>query len=428
VKIGVVSHLFPRKRMLMSGIYVREELDALAGSVDIRLIAPLPNLQWFGELYKEKFQVSSFKFQVSDFKHDDSGQAAIRRTEPVSGVSCTAEYTVVRPFVLAFPRWFLQRLYPASMALSLILSRSFLGECDCIHVHTAFPDVAAVVRTFGNNTPIIGTVHGSDLNYFAMKPSLRPQIVTALNRCARIICVSNSLERTAHELGVRAETTVIPNGIDTSVFRPGEKNDACTRLGLNPARPRVLYAGNFVPVKGIEHLFRAMPHILGRYPECELVLVGASPGTAPRTPYDSLIADVGIGSSVRVVERVERTELPGWIHASDVVAVPSIRKGFGLIAAESLACGRPVVSTRSGGPEDIVEDGQGLLVPPGDSEAFGAALLTVLDGHGINKPEILAESAVRRFSYESVARRILDVYESVTGKKIFRQDLQDSHN
>ena len=394
----------------MSGIYVRDELDALAGSVDIRLIAPLPNLQWFGEMHRERFQVSSFKFQNEGFKIQDAG------------CRFQAEYTVVRPFVLAFPRWFLQRLYPASMAFSLRLSGSFLGECDCLHVHTAFPDVVAAELAFGEKTPIVATVHGSDLNYFAMKPSLQPGIVAALNRCTRIICVSSSLERTARELGVRAETTVIPNGIDTSVFRPGGKEEACTRLNLDPARPRVLYAGNFVPVKGVEYLIRAMPHVLGQCPECELVLVGASPGMTSRTPYDSLIAGVGIGASVRVVERVERVELPVWIQASDVVAVPSVREGFGLLAAESLACGRPVVSTRSGGPEDIVEEGQGLLVPPGDSEAFGAAMLTVLDGRGIHEPDILAGSAARRFSYESVARRILDVYEEASGKKIFRQD------
>ncbi len=219
MKIGVVSHLFPGKRMPMSGIYVKEELDSLASSVELSMIAPLLNLQWFGEIHRE---------------------------------TTHAGYTVVRPFVFAFPRWCLQRLYPISMAFSLRLAVSSLDECDCVHVYTAFPDVVVVILAYGEKTPVVAIVHGSDLNFFAMKPSLRPGIVTVLNRCARIICVSSSLERTAREIGVSAETVVIPNGIDdTAVFKPGGKEDACIELNLDPARVRVLYAGNFVPVKGV---------------------------------------------------------------------------------------------------------------------------------------------------------------------------------
>ena len=69
---------------------------------------------------------------------------------------------------------------------------------------------------------------------------------------------------------------------------------------------------------------------------------------------------------------------------------------FGLVAAESLACGRPVVATRSGGPEDIIKKGQGYLVTPKDPEALGDALIRVLGREGISGADELADSAFLR--------------------------------
>ena len=383
MRVCVVSHLFPGKRLPMSGIYVKEELDALSKLVGIRLIAPLPNHLWFEESHRLKMQ---------------------------------AGYPVVRPFVLAFPRWFMQHRYPPSMALSLRRVKYMLKGCGCLHVHTAFPDVVAAVKAFGTGIPVVATVHGSDLNYFAQKRRLQPDIIASLNRCSQIICVSSALERTARDLGVTTEMTVIPNGIDTTLFTPGEKEVACRRLGIDTGRLRILYAGNFVTVKGVPYLIRAFPQVLQKHPDCELVLVGAEPGKTDATPYETDLDKTGVRGSLRVVERVSRDVLTEWIRASDVVAVPSIREGFGLIAVEALACGRPVVSTRSGGPQDIVVEGQGLLVAPEDADAFGDALLQVLDGEGIHSPDTLAESARERFSYVSIAHRIKGVYDDVCGK------------
>jgi len=379
MEIGVVSTLYPTSRNPTAGIFVKEELDNLAARVGIRLVTPLPNQHWFLD-----------------------GPGAPEHPG----------YPVIRPFTLAFPRFFMQRLYPWSMAVTLrYRGGGFFRGCDLIHAHNAFPEGVAAIRAFGGRLPVVVTVHGSDVNFFAMKPALRPGIVEALNEAAAVICVSAALERTLRELGVESATEVIPNGVDTGFFGPGGKSEASLSLGLDPSRPRVLFAGNFVPVKGIEYLIRAMPAVLAEYPDCELVLLGAGRSKADKERYREDIEGAGATESVRIVERVPHDRLPPWIHASDVLVLPSIREGFGLVAAEALACGRPVVATRSGGPEDIVEDGTGILVPPKNSHALARAVIDVLDGKGIREPEFLAESARRRFSYDVVTEKIVGVYE-----------------
>jgi teichuronic acid biosynthesis glycosyltransferase TuaC len=383
MRVGVVSWLYPSRRSPGNGIFVREELDHLSGSAEIRLIAPLHNQCWFGERHTE----TSF-----------------------SG------YPVIRPFTMMYPSWFFQHRSPSAMAKALSRSRKFFAGCDLVHVHNAFPEAPAAVRAFGSSFPLVVTVHGSDVNLLIGRPSLHDAIVEALNSVRIVICVSRALAATLRENGVTAETVVIPNGIVTPRFSPGDRNEACRVLGLDPGRPRILFAGNFAPWKGVEFLIRAMPETVRVFPDCELVLLGAKPGTGDFERYGDLIRRSGGVRSVRVCGWVPSGELPAWFRASDVFALPSLSEGFGIVAAEALACGIPVVATRSGGPEDIVGEGQGYLVPTADEGALANALVRALNREGLFDPESLSRSAVERFSYSTVTRRILNVYERVTGR------------
>lgn len=381
MRIGVVSTLYPTLYNPTAGIFVKEELDNLSGQVEVRLIAPFPNHRWFIERHS----------QID-----------------------TPAYTVIRPFTLAFPRWFMQRFYPWSMAFMLRrIGREFFKRCDLIHAHNVFPEGVASVIAFNEKLPVIITAHGSDVCYFALKPHLKPGIIRASNSARKIICVSSYLAQNLKKLGVTAKTVVIPNGIDTVFYTPCDKTSASVYLGLDSRRPRILYAGNFVPHKGVEYLIMAMPAVLEKFPRCELVLLGAKPGTADNSPYRDLIETLKIGHVVKIVERMPHAQIPPWMHASDLLALPSITEGFGIVAAEALACGKPVVATKPGGPEDIIEEGMGFLVPKKDSGALAQAILEVLDGDSILDSKILAESARSRFSYDKVTEKIIEVYRDV---------------
>ncbi len=382
--VGVISTLFPSSRLQNSGIFIKDELDALSAHFEIKLLAPKPNRYW-----------------LKDF----------------ASVLPQCAYPVKRPPVFAFPRFFMQHLYPSSLAFVLGRNRTFFDDCKLVHAHNAFPEAVAAVKTFGKSHPLVVTVHGSDINYFAQKDKLRPQIIESLNSAKIIICVGSSLKKTLGILGVESETIVIPNGIDTESLKVMEKAEACSLCGLDPYRPRILFAGNFVKVKGIEYLIRSMPDVLTHLPECELVLLGASPSSPDRMRYDDEINTAGISKSMRIVERVPHEDLQLWINASDLLVLPSLKEGFGLVLAESLACGRPVVSTYSGGPEDIVGEGEGLLVEPANPDALADAIKRVLSGENIHDRASLVRSARERFSYAEIAVRIGDVYRKALAGK-----------
>ncbi len=384
MRVAVISWLFPSRHFPASGIFVKEEIDRLASSVDIRLIAPLHNQFAFGE-------PSSF--------------------------TAEAGYPVERPYTPLFPTWFMQRLSPFCMSMTLNRTRRFIRGCDLVHVHNAFPDTVAVVRSYDRDFPVISTVHGSDVNLFINRPDIGGAIIKALSRTRLVICVSRSLEATIRRFGVTSPTEVIPNGFDTALFTPRDKHAAASALGLDPDRPRILYAGNFLPWKGIEHLVRAVPAILRTHPDCEIVLLGARPDGSDSARYRELAGYLGVAKSVRVSPWVSVSDLPNWMNAADVFALPSLKEGFGIVAAQALACGTPVVATRSGGPEDIVTEGLGALIPPGDHEALADALLKVFSGEGIASPEAISASARDRFSYDTVIRSILAAYNRVVNSR-----------
>ena len=125
-----------------------------------------------------------------------------------------------------------------------------LRTWDVVHAHAVFPDGVAAVKAVRGRKPVVLTVHGSGINVFAHKPSLRNSIRDALCRTDAIVCVSADLQESIRELGVDTLTKVIPNGVNTDIFRPLQHDEACEYTGLSPHRPRVIFIGNMVPRQG----------------------------------------------------------------------------------------------------------------------------------------------------------------------------------
>jgi glycogen synthase len=232
-------------------------------------------------------------------------------------------------------RPWLAPLLVGSMARAL---RGAARDADLVHVHW-LPNAAAAVLA---RKPYVVTLHGTDMALAARAPRLARPLV---RRARAVIAVSGVLADAARSLGAR-DVTVIPNGIDlpTSTRKPAEP-------------PHVLYAGRLSPEKGIEELAA----IANGLP---LDVVGDGP-LRDRIPQARGF--------------VPREELERAYDDAAVVAVPSRREGFGVVAAEAMAHGRPVVASAVGGLLDLVIDGEtGLLVPPRDPQALRGALERLL--------------------------------------------------
>jgi len=179
--------------------------------------------------------------------------------------------------------------------------------------------------------------------------------------------------------------------------------------GAPAAAARLLCLGRLVPSKGFDVALHAFRAIAARHPAARLVVAGD--GTERRS-LEELAVHLNVAERVEFVGRVRPNETGALIAASTLILMPSREETFGLVALETAQQGRPIVASRVEGLAEIVADGDtGVLVPPGDATALGAAACALLDDRercarmGRRARQRVAE----RFSWE----RHLDSYEAL---------------
>jgi glycosyltransferase involved in cell wall biosynthesis len=250
-------------------------------------------------------------------------------------------------------------------------------DADVIHAHW-LPSALAALAT---GKPFVLQLWGSDV---AVARRVRPLARWLLRRARVVVCASTALAQDARELGA-GDVRVIPSAvaIPDSVGEPDEP-------------PHVLYVGRLSEEKGVRELAEAATGL-------PLVVVGDG-------PLRSLFP--------QAVGFVAPSELGVWYERAAVVVVPSRREGYGMVAREAMAYGRPVVATAVGGLLDAVEDGvTGLVVPPGDMKALRAALERALGDGGLRRQlgSAAAERAAIGLSVDAARRATTDLYREVLG-------------
>ena len=367
----------------MFGIFIREQLRFLKERCAIQGIVPVP---WFPP-------IRGFR-RWSRFSE-------IPRREVWEGLD------LHHPRYVTFPR----RIFFSAVGflyLIALLRTAWRLPFDIVHAHWAYPDgFAAVMFAKLRRRPVVVTVHGTDINVFTRRRLWRAEILWALSRADRVIAVSQGLRRKLIALGVDPDRiSVVNNGVDTRAFHPKEGADRPR------AASRVLYIGRFIREKGIEVLLRSAALLTTESRrDLEFVFVGGNRERRDGEPFEALAAELGIGDKVRFVDAVPISEVPEWLRGSDLFVLPSFSEGFPLSLIEAMACGVPVVSTTCGGPQEIVTEETGLLVPPGDPEALADAMRHILDHPEGYPASRISTYAQGKYDYRVVSTRIMMEYD-----------------
>ncbi|SEG85809.1 D-inositol-3-phosphate glycosyltransferase [Thermomonospora echinospora] len=213
-------------------------------------------------------------------------------------------------------------------------------------------------------------------------------------------------------------------GVDLSLFRPragllGHRTDAARRrLGLPRDAYVLLFVGRIQPLKAPDVLLRAAARMVEGDPALRgrllVAVVGGPSGSGRARPerLQKLATDLGIADLVRFEPPCPQAELAEWYRAADVTVVPSHNESFGLVAAESQACGTPVVAAAVGGLCTAVRDGESGVLIDGHDPADYAAVLARLDAEPRLR-ERLARAAVRHartLGWDATVDRLLEVY------------------
>jgi glycosyltransferase involved in cell wall biosynthesis len=182
-----------------------------------------------------------------------------------------------------------------------------------------------------------------------------------------MVAVCQALKDTMVELGVAPERIVVlRNGVDLTRFRPIDRNEARSALGL--ARPTLASVGHLVERKGHHHVIGA----LAQLPAVDLLIVGAG---EERKNLEQLAAQLGVSDRVRFMGAVDQDALRLIYNAADALVLASSREGWANVLLESMACGTPVVASAVWGtPEVVAEPEAGVLMPSLDAAGVAAGV------------------------------------------------------
>jgi glycosyltransferase involved in cell wall biosynthesis len=389
MKILSLSCVFPNPSEPGLGLFVRARLLRMSASAQIKVIAPVPLLD-YSQDPKHIVRLDSIPARRQD--------GALEIFHP---------RWLYPPFGGPWnPLFLFGRLAPAV--------RRLRGRFrfDLIDAHFAHPDgIAAAYLSRAVGVPFVVTLRGNETAH-ARHAMRRLLMQRALCRAARVICVSESLRRFAIGLGVDpAKTRTIPNGIDAALFHRRDPVASRRKHGIAEDAKVVLSAGALIERKGHHRTIQALHQI----PGVQLLIAGA-PGREGKFEEEirSTVSRLGMESRVRFLGQVSPSVLPELMSAADLFCLASNREGWPNVVHEAMGCGTPVVATNVGGVADMVpSESYGFVVPVNDPAALREALDKALS-RTWDHDAISAWAASR--SWENVAREVVEEFAAVLGR------------
>lgn len=281
---------------------------------------------------------------------------------------------------------------------------------DCIHAHAIFPSgFAAVLIGRALRIPVVVTEHHGQLRIRTAQSRLIKRILKfTLRNAAESVAVSASLAEEMRELEPRATVAVVPNVVAPNFLErePERARDATERCEL-------LFVGSIRDNrKGLEELLRALRLYLdmpGALP-CRLTIIGDG---IKRGWFEELATTLAFGDRCRFMGSRSREEVAAAMRECDVFVMPSKYETFGVVYAEAMACGKPVIACQGGPAEEIVPAWAGRLVAPDDPAALSQAISEVLTGLEDYDARRISDYARSAFGGEAIAVAVSRIYDRV---------------
>jgi len=250
---------------------------------------------------------------------------------------------------------------------------------DILHVHYAIPHAISgyLAREILNGSApvkLVTTLHGTDITLVGMEPSFHPLVKFSLERSDAVTAVSGHLmEKTRQSFDIATPISVIPNFVDTELYKREECPKLARRLDAEGDDAILMHVSNFRPVKRVQDCIRILAEVRKKL-KAKLVLVGDGPD---RSDAERLARDLGVFEYVHFLGK--QSALPEILSTADIFLLPSQQESFGLSALEAMSCEVPVVATNIGGIPEVVRHGEtGYVAELGDVDRMARYCIDLL--------------------------------------------------
>ena len=292
----------------------------------------------------------------------------------------------------------------------------FAHAIDIVHTHDAASQAASAIALPLRRPPMLMTFHRTR-NFESARP--RDRLRNALVGLRAGAVVTASQERLLHYLRNNrvssGKVTCIPLGVDLARFRPDAtlRSSRRAQLGIGAGQLLIGTIGHFGPEKGADLAIDAFQIFCEKHPDCDARLIVLGTGNDEQERF--VRSRVSPEFSARIHFAGFQPSPEEWLPAFDVLLHGARSEAFGLVLAEAMACGVPIVATRVGGIPEIVDERSGVLAPTADADALAIALdraLTDPEWRGSASQHAL-QRARTHYCSEQYARRYFELYSSL---------------
>lgn len=390
MNIFIIPSWYPDETNPIAGIFIKEQAKAIAALIpDSNIIIGILNKSYaYVPIRKPRTAMYNlFRFFLS--KNEDS----------VDGKNFYEFYT---PTLIWSQKFHFQSfLLHKSIAKSLARAKAKFGHIDIIHAHVSYPAgyiAYQLSQKFG--IPYILTEHMSPFPFPSFMKENMPieEIVVAFKNASKTIAVSNSLCTQIKSFNLPC-SDVVPNFIDDELYfvsnRKQKKFTFFTLCGISEQ-------------KGINILLYAISQLDKELSEKIDFLIGGDGDMLQH--YKKMATKLGLTNVVWLGE-LSRKEAPEYFMKSHAYVMPSRHETFGIVYAEAIACGLPVIATRCGGPEDIINSNNGILIDVDNIPQLVNAIKFIYNHYNSFNPVTIREDFKNRFSKEKFVDTIMTIYK-----------------
>ena len=277
------------------------------------------------------------------------------------------------------------------------------GRPDILHAQNLFYAGLAGIRIKSKNKlPLVLTEHSSAFLRNALSEKQKQLFSGHIGVVDRCLAVSSTLAKKLAELVPDLSVEVVGNMVDTDFFK----------FLPSPSKKGFIFliAASLDENKRVGDAIRAFADGFSANSEVELWITGKGP---KERELKTLVEDLRVVEQVRILDFIVRETLRDYYSQADVVISTSKMETFGLTLLEGMACGKPVISTRSGGPEDFINPQVGLLVDVGDIHALSAAMKEIYLRIDEFDPYLISKYAVSHYSSAQIVSRLVGIYKEI---------------
>lgn len=352
--------------------------------------------------FDQAIALASIGVDIDYFAVDLRSYRRKRRWGISHGVNDGVNWHVISIPLGAVPIKFL--CFCGKMALLVLYKKVFKTRHyrpDIIHAHFTEIGYMAAYLSKKTDIPLVITEHSSLINRFPVSEEILKCAIGGYGQASKVIAVSNALSKNIFK-NTGDNAVVVPNMIKLDVFYNAKKK--------NHKGFKIVTTANLVPGKRISLLVDSFSSHAQEHLDWYLDIIGDGP---LKDELEKTIKRNGLRERIRLMGYCNSKEIAKIYEYSDCFVLPSSSETFGVVYIEAMAAGLPVIATKCGGPEDFVNEKNGILVDTDDSIQLTEALLKMSKTFEKYSEDYLRRFAKENYAPQIIANRLYSIYKEI---------------